>query len=204
MMTGWHDRRPAARRPAARPDDEVRPDDAVRPEDAAGPGGGPGTLLRPMLPADLASVLALEHELFPDDPWSAQMFAEEVAQPPSARLYLVAEADDASGPVAAAAGHGVAGYAGIMFIPGGVQADVLTIAVARAYWGRGIGSALLGALLQAAVSRGCTEVFLEVRKDNQRARGLYLRRGFEEIGVRRGYYQPSGVDAIVMRKDLRR
>jgi ribosomal-protein-alanine N-acetyltransferase len=33
---------------------------------------------------------------------------------------------------------------------------------------------------------------------------LYLRRGFEEIGVRRGYYQPSGVDAIVMRKDLLR
>jgi [ribosomal protein S18]-alanine N-acetyltransferase len=91
-----------------------------------------------------------------------------------------------------------------MSLPGGVQADVLTIAVARAYWGRGIGSALLGALLQAAVGRGCTEVLLEVREDNPRARGLYLRRGFEEIGVRRGYYQPSGVDAIVMRKDLRR
>jgi ribosomal-protein-alanine acetyltransferase len=92
----------------------------------------------------------------------------------------------------------------MMFLPGGVQADVLTIAVARAYWGRGIGSALLGALLQAAIGRGCTEVFLEVREDNPRARGLYLRRGFEEIGVRRGYYQPSGVNAIVMRKDLRR
>jgi len=193
MTTGCHDRRPAA-----------RPGDAARTGDAAGSAGGPGTLLRPILPADLASVLALEHELFPDDPWSAQMFAEEVAQPPSARLYLVAEADDASGPVAAAAGHGVAGYAGMMFLPGGASADVLTIAVARAYWGRGIGSALLGALLQAAVGHGCTEVFLEVREDNPRARGLYLRRGFEEIGVRRGYYQPSGVDAIVMRKDLRR
>ena len=192
MTTGWKDRRSAARH-----------GDAARAGDAAGSAGGPGAL-RPMQPADLASVLALELELFPDDPWSAQMFADEVAQPPSARLYLVAEADDASGPVAAAAGHGVAGYAGMMFLPGGVQADVLTIAVARAYWGRGIGSALLGALLQAAVGRGCTEVFLEVRKDNPRARGLYLRRGFEEIGVRRGYYQPSGVDAIVMRKDLRR
>jgi ribosomal-protein-alanine N-acetyltransferase len=193
MMTGRHGRRPAA-----------RPGDAARPDDTAGSPGGPGALLRPMLPADLASVLALEQELFPDDPWSAQMFTEEVAQPPSARLYLVAEADDASGPVSAAAERGVAGYAGLMFLPGGVQADVLTIAVARAYWGRGIGSALLGALLQAAVGRGCTEVFLEVREDNPRARGLYLRRGFEEIGVRRGYYQPPGVDAIVMRKDLRR
>ena len=193
MMTWRHGRRSAA-----------RPGDAARADDTAGSPGGPGVLLRPMLPGDLASVLALEHELFPDDPWSAQMFTDEVSQPPSARLYLVAEADDASGPVAPAAGHGVAGYAGMMFLPGGLQADVLTIAVARAYWGRGIGSALLGALLQAAVGRGCTEVFLEVRKDNPRARGLYLRRGFEEIGVRRGYYQPSGVDAIVMRKDLRR
>ena len=193
MMTGRHGRRSAA-----------RSGDAAQPDEMAGSSGGSGALLRPMLPADLVGVLALEHELFPDDPWSAQMFTDEVSQPPSARLYLVAEADDASGPVAAAAGHTVAGYAGLMFLPGGVQADVLTIAVARAYWGRGVGSALLGALLQAAVGRGCTEVFLEVREDNPRARGLYLRRGFEEIGVRRGYYQPSGVDAIVMRKDLRR
>jgi [ribosomal protein S18]-alanine N-acetyltransferase len=47
-------------------------------------------------------------------------------------------------------------------------------------------------------------VFLEVRADNPRAHGLYLRRGFEDLGIRRGYYQPSGVDAIVMRKDLQR
>jgi ribosomal protein S18 acetylase RimI-like enzyme len=45
-------------------------------------------------------------------------------------------------------------------------------------------------------------VFLEVREDNPRARNLYKRHGFTEIGVRRGYYQPAGVDAIVMRKDL--
>ena len=68
----------------------------------------------------------------------------------------------------------------------------------------GIGSALLDALIRAARERGCAEVFLEVRADNPRAHGLYLRRGFEEIGVRRGYYQPSGADAIVMRKDLLR
>jgi len=154
-----------------------------------------------MVPADLADVLALEHDLFPDDPWTARMFAEEVDQPPENRLYLIAEAD---GPPLAAGEHAMAGYAGLMFVPGGTQADVLTIAVARDYWGRGIGSALLGALIAAAVERGCAEVFLEVREDNPRARGLYLRRGFEEIGVRRGYYQPSGVDAIVMRKDLLR
>ncbi len=157
------------------------------------------TRLRPMEPADLTNVLALEHDLFPDDPWTAEMFAEEVVQPQTSRLYLVAETHTAD-----QGERDMAGYAGMMFVPGGVQADVLTIAVARAYWGRGIGSALLGELLRAARDRGCAEVFLEVREDNPRARGLYQRRGFEEIGVRRGYYQPSGVDAIVMRKDLLR
>jgi ribosomal-protein-alanine N-acetyltransferase len=101
----------------------------------------------------------------------------------------------------------LAGYAGMMFVPGapgrgGGSADVLTIAVAEDCWGRGIGSALLDALTGEARRRRCAEVFLEVRKDNPRARGLYLRRGFVEIGVRRGYYQPANVDAIVMRKDL--
>ena len=62
----------------------------------------------------------------------------------------------------------------------------------------------LADLRHAVRDRGCAEVFLEVREDNPRARGLYLRRGFEEIGVRRGYYQPSGVNAVVMRKELAR
>jgi ribosomal-protein-alanine N-acetyltransferase len=166
-----------------------------------------------MVPADLVDVIALEHELFPDDPWTPEMFAEEVAQPRESRLYLLAEADAGDGGVAdsdivsgrgAASGHVMAGYAGMMFIPGGTQADVLTIAVRQAYWGRGIGSALLSALLTAARERGCAEVFLEVRADNPRAHGLYLRRGFKDLGLRRGYYQPSGTDAIVMRKDLLR
>jgi [ribosomal protein S18]-alanine N-acetyltransferase len=166
-----------------------------------------------MVPADLVDVIALEHELFPDDPWAPEMFADEVARPQESRLYLIAEADAGDGGIAdsdivsgrgAASGPVMAGYAGIMFVPGGKQADVLTIAVRQAYWGRGIGSALLDALLTAARDRGCAEVFLEVRADNSRAHGLYLRRGFEDLGVRRGYYQPSGMDAIVMSKDLLR
>ena len=165
-----------------------------------------------MVAADLVDVIALEHELFPDDPWAPEMFAEEVTQPPESRLYLIAEADAGDRAVPDSelvSGRGVAdapvmaGYAGMLFVPGGTQADVLTIAVRRSHWGRGIGSALLDALLTAARDRGCTEVFLEVRADNPRAHGLYQRRGFAELGVRRGYYQPSGVDAIVMRKDLK-
>lgn len=143
-----------------------------------------------MSKGDLSAIMALEQELFPEDAWTRQMFAAEFAQPASRRLYLVAEE-----------GKEVVGYAGMMFT-GGSQADVVTLAVNPAHWGQGTGTALLTALVDEAGKRGCAEVLLEVREDNPRARHLYLRHGFTEVGIRRGYYQPSGVDAVVMRKEL--
>ena len=155
--------------------------------------------LRAMAPADLPAVAELERELFPEDAWSWEMFASEISGRAYGRYYLVAEE----------AGR-VVGYAGLLARPPGVsrrggpqpggQADVLTMAVATSHWGQGIGSALLSALLAEAARRGCAEVFLEVRADNPRAQQLYRRHGFTEAGLRRGYYQPSGVDAIVMRR----
>ena len=144
-----------------------------------------------MTRADMAEVMTLERELFPEDAWTPEMFAAEFAQPPARRLYLVAEE-----------GGALVGYAGMMF-SGGTQADVVTLAVNPARWGQGTGTALLTALIDEAEKRGYQEVLLEVLKDNPRARRLYLRHGFAEIGIRRGYYQPSGVDAVVMRKGLR-
>ena len=148
--------------------------------------------LRELTADDLPAILALERELFPDDAWSPEMFASEVAEIPQRRLYLVADEDDT-----------LIGYAGMLF-SGGPEADVLTLAVDPRRWGQGMGTALLLALLQEAVHRGCEQVFLEVRADNPRAQQLYRRHGFIEIGIRRGYYQPSGTDALVMRKDLPR
>jgi len=138
----------------------------------------------------MPAVMALERELFPDDAWTPEMFAAEFAQPASRRLYLVAEEENA-----------LIGYAGMMFT-GGSQADVVTLAVDPAHWGRGTGTALLNSLLDEAGNRGYAEVLLEVREDNPRARELYSRHGFTEVGIRRGYYQPSGIDAVVMRKGL--
>ena len=149
-----------------------------------------GVRLRKMGKGDMPAIMALERELFPEDAWTPEMFAAEFAQPASRRLYLVAEEAAA-----------LIGYAGMMFT-GGPQADVVTLAVDPAHWGAGTGTALLTALVDEAASRGCAEVLLEVREDNPRARQLYLRHGFTEVGIRRGYYQPSGVDAVVMRKEL--
>jgi ribosomal-protein-alanine N-acetyltransferase len=145
-------------------------------------------LLRTMTVADIEAVLGLEHDLFGEEAWSRQMLEGELAEQPRSRYYLVADDDGL-----------ITGYAGLLVAA--TQADVLTIAVAAGRWGRGTGSALLEALLAEAVRRGCTEVFLEVRTDNMRAQRLYRRYGFAEIGIRKGYYQPSGADALVMRRD---
>jgi [ribosomal protein S18]-alanine N-acetyltransferase len=158
--------------------------------DDARPDAAPPVRLREMRRADMAAIMALEEELFPEDAWTPEMFASEFAQPPSRRLYLVAQA-----------GNALIGYAGMMFT-GGSQADVVTLAVSPGRWGEGTGTALLMALVDEAEKRGYQEVLLEVREDNPRARRLYLRHGFDEVGIRRGYYQPSGVDAVVMRKVL--
>jgi [ribosomal protein S18]-alanine N-acetyltransferase len=145
--------------------------------------------LRPMTTADLDAVLALELALFGEEAWSRQMLAGELSQQPASRCYVVA----------ADAGK-LVGYAGLLAAGG--QADVLTIAVDTTRWGQGVGSELLRQLLGEAKRRGCIEVFLEVRADNTRAQRLYHWWGFAEVGIRRGYYQPSGMDAIVMRRDL--
>jgi [ribosomal protein S18]-alanine N-acetyltransferase len=149
------------------------------------------TSLRTMTLADLGAVLGLEHDLFGEEAWSRQMLEGELAEQPRSRHYLVAEDDGV-----------IVGYGGLLAAAD--QADVLTLAVAAGRWGRGTGSALLEALLAEAARRGCTEVFLEVRTDNARAQQLYRRYGFAEIGIRKGYYQPSGADALVMRRDCER
>jgi ribosomal-protein-alanine N-acetyltransferase len=47
-------------------------------------------------------------------------------------------------------------------------------------------------------------VFLEVRADNERALELYRRADFAQVGRCRGYYQPEGVDAVLMRRRISR
>ncbi len=154
------------------------------------PAGAAEVTLRLMARADLPAVLGLEDALFGEEAWTEGMLASELGGVASGRYYLVAED-----------GGEVIGYAGVL-TPGGGQADVLTLAVAGPRQGRRVGATLLDALIGEAARRGCTEVFLEVRIDNERAQRLYAGRGFTEIGVRRGYYQPSGTDALVMRLSL--
>jgi len=149
-------------------------------------------VLRPMTGADLPAVRRLEAVLFPEDAWSEEMLRTELADQPRTRHYVVAEERDGE----------IVGYAGLAAAGG--QADVQTIGVRADRRGLGIGAALLTELMDEAVRRESEAVFLEVRADNDGARRLYERFGFGQVGIRKRYYQPSDVDAIVMRRVLRR
>ena len=128
-------------------------------------------------------VLLIEEDLFGAERWSPAMFWNELAQ---RHFYLVAVEDGA-----------VLGYAGLAVVAAG-ESWVQNIAVRREAQRRGIGRALLEALLAEAKRRGVTRTLLEVAVDNVAAQRLYAAYDFEPVAVRRGYYQPSNTDALVM------
>ena len=87
----------------------------------------------------------------------------------------------------------------------GGEAEILTLAVAP--WARrqGVAAALVEAVTVHAAAEGAKAVFLEVAADNPTAVGVYLRAGFQQAGLRRGYYaRPDSrpIDALVLRRAL--
>lgn len=146
-------------------------------------------ILRDATLADLDEVAALEADLFGSDAWSREIVREELAGDHRRYLVLVDERG------------AIRGYAGLLVV--GTDGDIQTIAVAPELRGGGHGRALMVELLAEAARRGARQVFLEVRADNPPARGLYASLGFAEIGVRPRYYQPEGIDAIVMQLQLK-
>ncbi|MBQ0990800.1 ribosomal protein S18-alanine N-acetyltransferase [Micromonospora sp. PSH03] len=132
-------------------------------------------------------VLPIEADLFGAEKWSPAMFWSELA---NGHHYRIAVDADGS----------VLGYAGLAGVPPD-EVWVQNIAVRRDAQRRGVGRALLEELLAEAVRRDARSTLLEVAVDNAAAQRLYATYGFEPIGVRRGYYQPSNTDALVMRRD---
>jgi ribosomal-protein-alanine N-acetyltransferase len=133
----------------------------------------------------IAEVLRIEEDLFGVEKWSAAMFWNELAQ---RNFYVVAVDDD-----------GLLGYAGLAV--NGDESWVQNIAVRRTAQRRGVGRELLESLLGEAGRRGIKQTLLEVAVDNAPAQHLYATYGFEPVGIRRGYYQPSNTDALVMMRD---
>jgi ribosomal-protein-alanine N-acetyltransferase len=133
-------------------------------------------------------ILPIEADLFGEEQWSAGMFWSELA---AGHYYLVA-LDPAD--------H-VVGYGGLAVAPPD-EAWVQNIAVSRSAQRSGIGRALMDALLSRSRDVGVASVLLEVAVDNGPAQKLYASYGFDGVGVRKGYYQPSNTDALVMRLDF--
>jgi ribosomal-protein-alanine N-acetyltransferase len=82
----------------------------------------------------------------------------------------------------------------------GDEAEILTLAVAPAARGRGLGRALLQAVIRKVTELGAASLFLEVGTDNPAALALYAGLGFTRVGMRKAYY--NGGDALVLRLPL--
>src|SRR3954469_51325 len=148
----------------------------------------PEVLIRPMMEIDLPEVAAVE-QLSYAFPWSENIFRDCL------RVGYTCRALDLVGQVI--------GY-GVMSVGAG-EAHILNVCVRDEYRSLGFGRRLLEHLLERATGAGVAEAFLEVRPSNLAAIRLYQRLGFEQIGIRRGYYQaPDGrEDAIVLKRDLK-
>jgi ribosomal-protein-alanine N-acetyltransferase len=155
---------------------------AARPE-----VGLPAAAIRPMTEADVRSVVALERAAY-QFPWSEGIFRDCLRVGYCCRIVDVADE--------------VVGY-GILSMGAG-EAHILNICVREDLRCRGIGRRLLEYLLERSRDAGMREAFLEVRPTNLSAIRLYQSLGFEQIGVRRGYYQAANgrEDAAVLRRDL--
>jgi len=140
---------------------------------------------------DLPVLTSLERTMFPNYPWSQAQFKEEIAGIGTSRQFCLAISEGS-----------VVGYAGIMVVAPGVPADLLTIAVLPDFRGQGIAQLMLAELENWAKGNGATEVILEVDTKNESAIRLYELAGYEKISTRANYYG-LGVDALVMRKELK-
>jgi ribosomal-protein-alanine N-acetyltransferase len=85
------------------------------------------------------------------------------------------------------------------------EAEILSVAIASQWRGRGLSQPLLDRHLRRLAGLGVRTLFLEVDSDNAPALKLYARAGFREVGRREGYYPRSGAGAspaLVLRREL--
>ncbi len=151
--------------------------------------------LRPMQPPDLPAVLAIEETVFGDDAWPRSFFERDLANEHS--TYVVLELiDDAPGAQRAE----LAGYAGYWLLED--EANLMNIAIAPAWQGRGLGECLLRETMTRMRLAGAEVCTLEVRVGNVRAQALYRKLGFDVTGRRKRYYQDNGEDALLMARTL--
>lgn len=161
---------------------------------------------------DLTEIIAVERQAYPV-PWSHGNFVDSLAAGYPAEVLRGPRAQANAGPpqvglIPSGGGLGEArpwgqsellGY--WIAMPGVDELHLLNITVAPAWQGQGLAVAMLDRIVAECRQRGLTQLWLEVRVSNERAREVYRRYGFAEVGKRRAYYpvqEGPREDAILM------
>ena len=167
-------------------------------------------ILRPMEPADVPRVAAIDRLSFPT-PWPPSAFRSELKRASATYLVLVEGVGGASASDGAPSApwfrrffnqskkRRVVGYVGFRVRSG--RGHITTIALDPDWRGRGLGEFLLVEALERMVSSDVERVTLEMRPSNDKAFQLYRKHEFETVEYRRGYYR-DGEDAWVMAVEL--
>ena len=142
--------------------------------------------IEPMNETHLKDLVLLEKQCF-SVPWSENALRAELEKDNS-RFFVAITKNE------------VSGYIGANNILGEVYID--DIAVFYNYRGFGIGTALLKHLISVSKNENCELVTLEVRVSNTSARKLYEKLGFQNVGVRKNFYDRPKEDAVIYTKYL--
>ena len=145
-------------------------------------------IIRPATPADLPAIISLERASPTAAHWSDAEYSLLFDAGAAARIVLVALAPETA--------------AFIVARTAGPEWEIENVVVAPGLRGRGIGLALVHAVLDRAKIAPAEAVNLEVRASNAAARALYRRAGFGENGARPGYYSDPDEAAVLYRFTL--
>ncbi len=139
---------------------------------------------------DVEALVDLERRCH-SHPWTARHFLDEIESEPRGRVLLLRSTWEPGDPA-----RGLVGYCAYQAVAD--EMHLLNVVVSPDHRRRGLGRLLVERALGAAVRRGVETVFLEVRRSNDEARGLYERFGFATVAVRRDYYEDPREDALVL------
>lgn len=133
---------------------------------------------------DVQAVHKIELASFPT-PWTLDSFYYEMTENQFAH-YLVAEDDKGE----------IIGFCGIWLVIDAAQ--ITNVAVVQSVRGQGIGETLMREAMRVAKEANMDVMSLEVRVTNTVAQNLYRKLGFQDGGLRKGYYTDNQEDALVM------
>jgi [ribosomal protein S18]-alanine N-acetyltransferase len=143
---------------------------------------------------DLPLIEKIERASFGLEAYDCKLFAHYLRK--CGELFLVAERPYSTQP----RGGKICGY--LLTCLRGHAAELVSVAVAPDFRGKGAASVLLESVLRRLARRGAARLHLVVRVDNSAARAFYVKYGFRRLRVVRGYYE-DGTDGIAMSRPVR-